>query len=246
MPAALAWMNYVTADGTAIAAGSSLPSLPPSNLTNPIGSPSIAWQTAAGVVTAAAGATLRITPASPGTHWRAVGVFRTNLTPQATVTFILTGGGATVWTSALPGPAIGFGQVLAILPADTVADSLTINFDDPNNPDLFINVPLAFCGQAWIPETGPAWSSAIGRDDSTDTVTSRGGQEEITLLWQRRRWELALDGIRAEEVWTDVDAMRFTARLGGNVLFVPNYQSAYMPQEAIYGVLHETADITFP
>jgi hypothetical protein len=40
--------------------------------------------------------------------------------------------------------------------------------------------------------------------------------------------------------------MRFTARLGGNVLFVPNYQSAYMPQEAIYGVLHETADITFP
>jgi hypothetical protein len=240
------WDNYVTRSGTTITAWSEEPTLPAANIANPYGSFSTGWQTLTGVVTNAGGARIQIAPVTTGLPWAVAGIFRTNLTPQASVSFALYSGGSQTLLQVMPGPAIGFGQVITVFPAGTTADALIISIDDSSNPDQSINVPLVYAGTAWTPATGPAWSSTLGRDDATDLVVTRGGQEIVNLLWQRRRWEIALDGVRASEVWADVDNLRMTARRGGNVIYVPNVDSGYVAQEAIFGLLHETADITFP
>jgi hypothetical protein len=132
------------------------------------------------------------------------------------------------------------------MPSDFVGDTLIFSINDAANPDGFINVPLAFAGPAWLPASGASWQSTVGRDDSVNETTSRGGQEYPVLLWQRRRWNLALDGIRGTELWADVGEIDRVSRLGGNLLFVPDQASASLQQEAIFGRLAATADVSFP
>lgn len=241
----LAWNNYITS--ASLVAGSAAASLPVQNLQNDIGSASTGWQTAAGVITNAAGAWFRATPATPAQTWRALGIFRCNLTPAATVTLELwNSAGPTLVSSVAAQVVAGYGQAVAILPADTTADYCEVHIDDPTNPDGFVNVALAYGGPAWLPATGASWDTTVGRDDSVTETVSRGGQEYPVLLWQRRRWDLALDGIRQSELWADIGELDRISRAGGNVLFVPDQTSSTMQQEAVFGRLQSTADVTFP
>ena len=59
----LAWQNL--AKNATITAGSAATNLAASNVATDIGASSTAWQTVYGVVTAAGGATLTVTPAVP-------------------------------------------------------------------------------------------------------------------------------------------------------------------------------------
>jgi len=242
---AFGWLNYVTQSGAVITAGNQLATMQASNIAGQSGAPSAGWQTQNGTVTNAAGANLLITAAVPAQVWGGVGVFRTNLTPQSTVTFSLLSSGVSVWSQAVAGPVAGYQQAIAF-PPNVTADALSIGFDDPTNPSGFINVPLVYGGAIWNPATNPAWSSTFGRDDGTDIVVSRGGQETLTLRWQRRRWNIDLEGVRASEEFVDVDAIRMNCRDGRNALFVPDVASANLPMEAIFGRLVDTADISWP
>jgi hypothetical protein len=246
MTAAIGFNNYVTQTGTAIVAGSQAANLPATNIAGQSGAPSTGWQTAAGVVTSAAGALLTITPIVPAQVWRSFGVFRTNLTPQATVTFSLFSGGVSIWSLAVTGLVGGYGQVVAMIPADTVGDYCTIAFDDPGNPSSFINVPLVYAGPMWMPATNPAWSTTFGWDDGTDLVTTRGGQEVVTLRWKRRRTELDLEGVRATEVFADIDQMRQIERFGVNILYIPDIAGANIQMEALFGRVTDTSDVAYP
>lgn len=243
--AILGWNNYVKT--ATITAGSAATSMPATNVAGDQGSPSAGWQTVSGVVTAAGGAVLTITPPTTGQAFRVLGVFGTNLTAAATVTFKLFTNPSTLVTSvALAGPVSGYGQVVCILSADTVADYATISFDDSTNPESFINVPLVFTGPAWFPLGSTGFNSTVGRDESVAEVITRGGQEYPTLLWQRRRWNITLDSLRQSETWLDADPLFRQAKQGSNVFFAPNPASAYLQQEAIFGRLKGTSDISFP
>lgn len=138
------------------------------------------------------------------------------------------------------------GQVVAVFPADVSATYVTITFSDPTNPDNHINVPLAFAGPAWQPLTAMAWSSSMGRDAISDTVQTRGGQTYVDLRASARRWEIALDGVRDTEAFTQLDVLARACLAGGNVLVCPNITSANLQYEATFGVLKPTADVTFP
>ena len=246
MSAVLAWQNY--AKTSAITGNSATPALGPANVANDQGSPSAGWQTQAGVVTLATGALIKVAPATPALPWRVIGLFGTNLTAAATVNLALwnNAGPTTVTFVNLPGPVAGYGQVVWVLPANTPADFLQIYFNDPTNPDGFINVPLLFAGPAWFPAGSTGFSSTVGRDESVNNVVTRGGQEYPTLLWQRRRWNIALDSLRQSETWSQVDPLFRTAKAGSNVFFCPDASSPNLQQEAIFGRLQGTADISYP
>lgn len=247
MSAVIASNSYVK---TATILGlSAAPGLPAANVAGDQGSPSTGWQTAAGVVTSVgfAGALLQITPPVAALPWRAIGLFGTNLTPAATVLFQLwtTGFGSPNW-SATVSPQAGYGQAVAIPPTDITADFLRVIINDAANPDGFINVPLCFAGPAWLPAGSTGFSSTVGRDESVAEVVTRGGQEYPTLLWQRRRWNIAFDSLRQSETWTQADPLFRTAKAGSNVFFCPDSGSANLQQEAIFGRLKGTSDISYP
>jgi hypothetical protein len=244
MTACIGWNNLALS--ATITAGSA--ALPAQNVRGPHGSPSTAWQTAAGVVTSGAGATLTVTPTTGAQIWRVMGVFGSNLTASATVTFELwnTTGPTLVWSSALGGPVSGYRQVVAIPSADKVADYLKISIDDASNTDGFINIPLVFCGPSWSPQRNISYSSAPGREEQTLETISRGGQEYPVPLWQRRRWSVEFDSLANSEVWTTLDPLLMTSRSGINVFFCPDSASSYLQQEAVFGRLKTFSDITYP
>ena len=219
--------------------------LPPQNLASSSGSPATGWQCALQAV--GNYPLLRLTPISRRTVG-AIGFFRTNLTSSAVVTmYVYTGTPAAptqVFTQSVS-PIAGMGQVVAF-PNNVACDFCQFGFIDPGNPDGFVNIPLAYVGPAFVPITGVAWGTTFGRDDNPDVVISRGGSEFVTLKWQRRRLELVFDGLRQSEIWTQVDALRSAARTGMNVLAVPDTTNGNTLQEAVFGRLQDTADITYP
>lgn len=240
----VAWTNLTK--NAAITAVSTATNFSPTNVANDSGSASVGWQSVFGVKTTAGGAVLTIKPATTGQMWDVIAVFRTNLTANAVVTFtLLTNPSTTVWT-ATASPTAGYGQVIALPPASTVADYATISFDDSANPDGYINVPLVFCGAGWRPLGSCSFQSTVGRDYTIGEATSRGGQEYPTFYYQRRRWNIQFDSLRASETWTYADPLSAYAAGGSNVLFIPDVTSSYVQQEALFGRLKPTADISYP
>ena len=231
--AAFGFSNNVITGG--ISTSSSVTGLDGSQLRNDQGSASTAWQT-----TGCSAEIVRITT-SATTTWQAFGLFRTNLTPSATVQWYVGG----INPFSLP-VAAGFGQAVIILPASVSGTFVQVNISDPTNPDGFINVPLMYAGPAWTPQTNIDYTTAFGRDDQVDEVLSRGGQEFPSVQWTRRRWDVSMQGIRASEVWTQAMALDLAARAGGNVLFAPNPAGADLPREAVFGRLKSLADLSFP
>jgi hypothetical protein len=138
------------------------------------------------------------------------------------------------------------GQAVAVLPADVGADYITVALSDPANPDNHINVPLAYAGTCWQPTNAIAWASSMGRDEISDTVTSRGGQTYVALRASFRRWEISLDGIRTSEAYTQLDTLDRFSRAGSNALLIPNISNGFVQQEATFGIIKATADVTFP
>lgn len=243
---ALGWVNLVLS--ATMSASSSVSNMAPGNLQSDQCSPSLGWQTGAGVVTVAGGASLRSDWSSAGSTVRAVALVNTNLTPSATVSIALylAAGPTLVASLSKAGPSPGYRQVIGIFPADQVCDYAIVGIDDPTNPDGHINIGGMFAGPLWIPATGADWNLALGRDSSITEVITRGGQERPQHLWDRRRWNFTLPGIRNSEIWADMQEIDRISRLGNNVLFVPNTASTTLYQEAVYGRLAAAGDMTMP
>lgn len=232
-----AWINSVkTATLIATAAEANLPV---TNVSNDQGSPAQAWQTPAGVTTASLTIVLPVR-----TSLRVFGFYRTNLTSAAVVSASLyTTPTALVGTQTM---SVSNGAATGVLTAALSADFVIISITDTTNPDGFLSIPLAFAGIAWQPLTALSYSTTMGRDDLSDTIITRGGQQWINMRATSRRWELALDGVRESEAFTQLDALDRASRTGSNVLVVPNISGANMAAEAAFGVLKGTADIGWP
>lgn len=234
--------NYVTLLNTSLTATSEAANMPATNLRTNQGGPSAAWQTISGTTTAS----FTITPTLTYQPWRAFGLFRTNLSSTASVTIRLYTQPATQQLSVqCSGPTPGYQQVVYPSSSDIYADYCTITIVDANNPDGFLNIPLAYAGPMWQPSIGMGFETTAGRDDQTDEIVSRAGQEYPQNRWQRRRWNLALDGVTNAEVWNYADKLNSVGRTGSNCLLIPNTTSTYGQREAVFGRWHSTSDITF-
>lgn len=248
---AIGYENYV--QDAVIAANSvddTAVGLDPDQVANDQGSPQYAWQTAAGGLTLATGALITITPNTPAQTWRAVGLFRSNLTPAASVNIALwndnNGSPTAVYSTTVAGPASSYQQVVHILPSDTTADFLQIYVEDAGNPDNHINVPLVYGGPLWIPEYGRTFRSTFGRIDRTDQQQTLGGQEFPAHRWAKRTITLDFDSTSAStELWQDAMEIDRIARLGGNILAIPNIESTNVTYEAVFGQMRTSDQKTY-
>lgn len=250
--AMLSWDNYVAAGVPGVRNAnlySPSQALPVSNLQNPIGSPSVGWQTVSGVVTSLGGAWFAV-ETDAVCPMRVLVLARTNLTSAAKVRWILdydtaVGVGTSVqWDGGTMSGTVSSGQSVVIAPSGITAGTAHCYIDDPANPDGFINVPLAWVGAAWQPATNISVLSTQGRDDQTTEVTTRGGQEYPLQYWQRRRFEIDMQGVRNSEVWSQLDDLDRVSRYGNNCLLVPDPTSSTISRETVLGRLKPRADIS--
>lgn len=238
MGALLAWINAVKT--ATLIATSAEPPLPVTNLTNDQGPPSMGWQTALGVTTALLTVVLPVR-----TSIRVLGLFRSNFTSAAVVTSSLytMPGSALVGTKTL---TVSNGTASGLLTSPISADFINISITDTTNPDGFLNVPLGFVGPGWQTLSPMSYSNTMGRDDLTDSIITRGGQQFNDMRATLRRWEYALDGVRASETFTQLDVLDRASRVGGNVLVIPDITSVNMADEIAFGTLKATADVGYP
>ncbi len=239
---ALGWINQI--EMGVLTAGNEVASAPVSNLRQPVGAEP--WITEFGVTTSSAGAYISL-DAGSSVSWRGFGLFRTNLTTLATVTYKLgtTAGGSDVLnTGALTGVIAGRNQHVYVHPTVLNARYLTIDINDSSNPDGQILIGLAFAGNMLIPNVNFDYSSNKGRQNRTDVAESAGGQIYNRQFWQRRFWALNWATLEDDEVSDYLEEADTYGRAGSNVLFVPDYEDALM-RDSVFGQLTDPSPFSF-
>jgi hypothetical protein len=242
--AILGWKNAVLSG--ALVASSEAAGLDAGQLQNQHGSAAYAWQTAASVTSA----NLRI-DGGAGAKWRAFGLFRTNLTPAATVRWRVSDDSAfatSIYDSGtLSGTVIaGYAQSLAIATTEQTGRYARVDIADAGNPDGFLNIPLAYAGPVLQPAVGLAYGTRHARDRDEVVVRSRGGQEFVTLRSARRRWGFDFGALTTAEFWDGLAELDRVAADGTNVLLVPFPAGSNVAREAVFGRLAFADDATWP
>ena len=228
---AIAWINL--AKLATIAASSYDTAYPPENTVDDQGAPTLGWQTVAGT----RNASITYTMAVSGSLVKVIGLFRTNLMPNATVTATVTYASVDVWTETLAGPASGYGQVVFILPDAEYADTVTIEIDDPDNTDGRLNIPLVFIGNAWLPTYSVAPSKTDGWSPIVNAQRSRGGSLFQTSLSNPRVKSFEFSAIPEDEGYTAAMELARYQSMAVNVLFIEDIEGDNVKYDAIFGPL---------
>ena len=227
----IAWTNLVKL--ATVTATNYEAALPPENTLNDIGAPSTGWQTEYGTTNA----TLTYTLADEASTVRVIALFRTNLTAAAQITATITYDNSETWTETLAGPAAGYGQVIFVLTDAKYADSIAIEIDDPENPDGFLNVPMVFIGDAWLPGYSIAPSFADTWEPQQNIQRSRGGQRYITQLANERTATFEFGAVLSADAYAAPRELARLSGLGVNVLFIPDGDGDEVKYDAIFGTI---------
>ncbi len=233
--ALLGWENAVETAAVTLAASSEATGYTAQMLRIPMGAPSVAWQTEAGVTSAYI---LLTSPASVA--WRAVCLTRANFTTAATIR-VRVGTVANI-TSApdydsgvvSAGVAVGVGQALHILPSAVSAVACRIDIADTANPDGRLNIPLLYAGPGT--EFNVSSDSKVSIEARRQDVTTRGGQVFADALSRARAWAFSIALIN-DSAATWLDPIEAAAAAGGNVLFVPRVGHSRASAECVFGLL---------
>ena len=232
------WPNGWT--GGSLLASSQEAALPVGNLANGQGSPDQGWQSQAGVKSARIEFVIANSLA-----FRAFGLFKTNLTPFATVRWTVADAGYD--SGVQPGGVVpGYGQSVRVLPAAVAGQHVTCDISDPYNPDGFLNVPLAFAGPAWQPFRTFDYSSGLGKLATSTRTATRAGGVVIRTDSIKRTWDVTLSGVRDAEVRPLLLDLETYGLRGNNVLFVPDPDAATINTDALFGELTPSANLTWP
>lgn len=221
------WENRVL-DAT-LTADAQVARLPVSNLRNQQGAASLGWR----VPRTTAGLTVAWSGASP---IRAVSFHRTNLTAGATWSVTVYNGATGVW-SASGGPVVG-GQILAVAPATVTGDSARITVNDPENPDGWLDLPLAYVGPLWQPARNFSTDSTVGRALGQDSLTSLAGTEFVEARWYQRTASIAHQSLGDADAAV-LDQILRAAATGQNILFLPDpgADATTLAEQALFGRL---------
>lgn len=238
----LAWRNWIDESGVALSASSALSSLPINNLANPIlakvyrSSSSVSPTIDIDLGAARAAGVL--------------GLFGHNLASGDTIRHMLSavsaGGSELLDTGAVAsGAQEGYAQSVKVLAASVNARYWRIEVNAPSLSPTpgYVEIGRAFIAAAWQPSrnfsfgSGEKWTDA-----SLVAEAERSGAEYIDLGPRRRERSFALEFMSA----ADRDQSRELDRLAGltgQVLFIPDPNSADLQREAILGRLKEMSPI---
>lgn len=231
--------------GATFRAGSQVQAAPASHLATDIGAEP--WQTA-GVRTAENGAWVEIDVGYEA-DWSALWLGRTNLTADGTVRFLLgsSAGLGDIYDSGwLSGIEPGYQQLVHLLDASILARHLRIEVDDPDNPDGFVRIGLAYGGSVFQPQRGVEYGASFGVAGLRQDITTRGGQTYPVALYQQRQWQVSFPALTEEEMYAEGLEIQRAAEMGANVLFVPRPGNGREQQEAVFGMLQSRATFGFP
>jgi hypothetical protein len=253
----IGWKNAVLTG--ALTASSQESTLPVTNLQNQQGAAALAWQT-----TGCTQESLTIDSGSTATKWQAFGLFRTNLSPSATVEWLVSNNAdmsAPRYDSgAVSGTvAAGYGQsvlvpatlivqngVMAGSPFSVTGRYAQCTIRDPSNTDGFLNIPLAFAGPVFSPQTNFDFSGGQGRTAGTTETTTRGGQEFPLTTWVQRTADVSFMGLRGSEAWADIMDLDLACRSNQNVLWIPTPAGENQAMESVFGRLKPNGSMTWP
>lgn len=174
----------------------------------------------------------------------AVGLFGTNLTAAATWRITMSTAsqsGTDIHDSGtIPAAVVaGYGQAVHVLVADTSARYLRIRLDDAGNPDGYVEAGLLFAGPLFRPQRNFSYGRAHGLVDPSVRSKSKGGQLYVDLRDKYRVQEFELRGLTEAEVHSDALEMDRILGVSGNLLFVPDYESAFKNYDAIFGPISD-------
>lgn len=191
--------------------------LPVSNLALDQGAASLAWRTQA----SAAWFTLQDTVQT----WQVISLHRTNLTQKATWAIEIRLGDTVVWSlgsqwAQVP-CAVQNGQLVALIPLGVQGDSLHLWFEDPDNPDGFVSIGLAYAGELWQPVRNMSWAFTETLSAGTTETTSLSGVEFPETLWRRRDMTVTHQSLDSTDL-PSVRALVAVCQTGSNVLFLAN------------------------
>lgn len=212
-----------------VSASSHATGLGPDQLQNDQGNASFALQIP--------GTSGSITVSGVSADYRMFGLFRTNLTAGASVTWSIGGASCAVvpW----------FGQSVLVLDTPVSASGVTVSISDGSNPDGFLNIPLAYAGPGFQPQVNMDFSSAPNRGVGTLKEITRAGGSFIRNDYVKRTFDVVFSGIKPDEIVT-MDEIDLVGRHGHNVLFVPDPTSVNVGREAIFGEWEGTTGLTYP
>lgn len=146
----------------------------------------------------------------------------------------------------LTGLVPGYQQLVHVADADIIARHLRIEVDDPDNPDGFIRIGMAFAGPIFQPERGIEHGANFGVAGLRQDITTRGGQTYPVALYQQRQWQVSFPALTEEEMYAEGLEIQRAAEMGGNVLFVPRPGNGLEQQETVFGMLQSRATFGFP
>ncbi len=236
----IGWPNRFTFGR--ITASAQEAALPATNLANDQGSADQGFQ--------CPGTSVRIQVDLPtDTPCRIFGLFRTNLTATAKTRWVVrTAALVKTWEGGTfpAGVVAGYGQTVTTAPPGIVGGQVYCDITDPDNPDGFLNIPLAYAGPAWQPVRNFDYASAPGRVSQSAETATRSGGVVTRSDWVKRTFDLSLSGVKAAEVWDRVMDLDLYARRGNNVLFVSNPGSAVMQRESLFGQVKPESGVTYP
>ncbi|MCW2266300.1 hypothetical protein M2305_002247 [Gluconobacter cerinus] len=222
------WENRVL--DAAIAVSGEVPGLPGTNLRNQHGAASLGWRVPS------TGGTLTLT-LSGSAPVRAISLHRTNLSAAATWHIELRAGGNRTysWDGSA---AVAGGQCVHVLPAGLSADTITLWVNDPNNPDGFLSIPLAFVGPLWQPARNYSTDSTETLTVGQQSTTTLSGGEFVDARYVQRGLSIA------HQSYGDADAavlrqIQRAAATGQNILFIPDPDSdpPALAETALFGRL---------
>lgn len=147
----------------------------------------------------------------------------------------------------LPGPATGFGQVLHLTSQPVSARYLRCDISDPTNPDAYLRAALAWRGDGWQPGINlSAGATALSPTRQREVRESRGGSQRVRPRYFRRGWSIGHEGLVEADTWQQLAPLERAAHSGRNILFLPNPDSPWLAQEAVFGLLTVTGDVSYP
>lgn len=184
--------------------------------------------------------------------WQAFSLHRTNLSKTAQVRWRVWSGANTgtplVYDSGeQPGGIVpAYNQSVIVLPAPVTGQTVQADITDSDNPDRFINIPLAYAGPVWQGARNFDPGSSAGHTKGQAKTVTRGGGVIIRSDWIKRTFTISLSGIRAVEVWPQVMDLDLWSGRGNNSLFVPDPEDPLINLQSIFGEIESASDVTYP
>ncbi|MDL4862781.1 hypothetical protein NPJ88_010580 [Halomonas elongata] len=123
------------------------------------------------------------------------------------------------WAGTIEGGADFTPLLTVFIDEVQVTSYIRVAFDDPANPDGYVEIGRMFIGDAWQPEFNISYGITHGYDDTTE-VTEAGDRTEYFDLKRRRRTAtFSLDYLSEQEAFARLYSLQRTEGIAGEILY---------------------------